>query len=308
MAQVTTDFLNSLFTVYKAIFEDWFLAADDIPDYAQFATVFPSTTLIETFTWLGTVPKMQLWTAERHLQAIAQAQTYSMTNSHYEATVEVDRDTIEDDQYMLMRPRIAQLGQEAKRYYWEALVTVITGNGNAYDGLSFFNTAHVDENSGSQSNRISATGTTLAQITTDFGTTRAAQWRFKDNKGRPQYVKGNVVFAPPELEVQFLTLLNSEFFPAGLAATGAATESNPWYHAADLLIDPYLTNTSAWYLLNTTKPIKPFLMTDRKQPEFIALDDPRDSRVFMNRSFAYGVDNRFQFGFGLPGLGFSVGV
>lgn len=299
MAQVTSDFLAALFTTYRAIFEDWFLAAAEVNDYTKLATVFPSNTLVESFNWLGTPPKMQAWTAERHLQAIAAAQTYSLTNSHYESTVEVDRDTIEDDQYMLIRPRVQQLGEEAARYYWESLITTITANTACYDGQNMFATGHTEESSGTQSNKLTGTGNTQAEITTDFGTARAAQWRFKDNKGRPMSIKGNLVLAPPELEVQFLTLLNSQFYPAGLGATGAATESNPWYHAADLLIDPYLTDTDDWYLLATDKPVKPFIMTDRKAPEFVALDDPKDARVFMNRSFAYGVDNRFAFGYGL---------
>lgn len=308
MAQVTSDFLAALFTTYRTIFEDWFLAASNVNDYTRLTTVFPSNTLTESFNWLGTVPKMQLWTAERTLQAIAQAQTYSLTNSHYESTVEVDRDMIEDDRYMLVRPRIAQLGQEAARYYWEALISTVTSGSSTpcYDGQNFFSTTHSEESSGTQSNLVSGTGTTQTAIQTDFQTARQTMWRYKDNKGRPMQLKGNLVVAPPELEQVFLVLLNSQFYPGGLGATGAATESNPWYHAADLLIDPYLTDTNDWYLLCTTEPIKPFIMTDRKPPEFVALDNPQDARVFMNRSFAYGVDNRFAFGYGLWQMALNI--
>ncbi|MBB4302346.1 phage major head subunit gpT-like protein [Rhodobium orientis] len=56
----------------------------------------------------------------------------------------------------------------------------------------------------------------------------------------------------------------------------------------------------AWYLLDTSRPLKPFIFQKRRAPEFVAKTDPKTSdRVFEQKEFIYGVDYR-----GNVGLGF----
>ena len=55
---------------------------------------------------------------------------------------------------------------------------------------------------------------------------------------------------------------------------------------------------AAWFLLDTTKPVKPLIMQFRRQPEFVALDRPTDSNVFLRKEFLYGVDYRGNAGYG----------
>ena len=59
----------------------------------------------------------------------------------------------------------------------------------------------------------------------------------------------------------------------------------------------------AWYLLSTNRPIKPIIFQQRKKPQFVALDNPEDDRVFHNKEFVYGVDSRGNVGFGLWQMG-----
>ncbi len=56
---------------------------------------------------------------------------------------------------------------------------------------------------------------------------------------------------------------------------------------------------TAWYLLDTTRGVKPFVLQIRKRPEFIAKDNPDDENVFMRKKYLYGVDCRDNAGFGL---------
>ncbi len=54
-----------------------------------------------------------------------------------------------------------------------------------------------------------------------------------------------------------------------------------------------------WYLLDTSRPLKPMIFQERKKPEFIAKTDPSNSdHVFKNNEFLYGVDARSNAGFG----------
>lgn len=54
-----------------------------------------------------------------------------------------------------------------------------------------------------------------------------------------------------------------------------------------------------WYLLDTSRPLKPLIFQERKKPVLVSRDDERDSNVFDRREFLYGVHARHNVGFGL---------
>lgn len=53
-----------------------------------------------------------------------------------------------------------------------------------------------------------------------------------------------------------------------------------------------------WYLMDTTRAIKPLIRQLRKAPQFVAKDRPDDDNVFKNKEFLYGADMRMAAGFG----------
>jgi len=53
-----------------------------------------------------------------------------------------------------------------------------------------------------------------------------------------------------------------------------------------------------WFLLCTKRPIKPLLFQSRKTPEFVSKDRITDDNVFTERQFQYGVDARYNVGYG----------
>ena len=56
---------------------------------------------------------------------------------------------------------------------------------------------------------------------------------------------------------------------------------------------------TAWYLLDTTRAIKPFIFQQRTTPQLTRQDRPDDENYFMRKKFRYGVDYRGAVGFGL---------
>lgn len=60
-----------------------------------------------------------------------------------------------------------------------------------------------------------------------------------------------------------------------------------------------------WFLLNTSRSVKPIIFQQRKKPEFVAMDNPRDHNVFSKKEFLYGTDCRDKTGFGLWQLAFG---
>lgn len=57
--------------------------------------------------------------------------------------------------------------------------------------------------------------------------------------------------------------------------------------------------STAWYLLDLSRAIRPFILQRRKEAEFVAMDQATDEVVFTNRMFRYGVDDRKAVGYGL---------
>ena len=55
---------------------------------------------------------------------------------------------------------------------------------------------------------------------------------------------------------------------------------------------------AAWYLLNLSGVLKPFLSQKRAGPEFDEITDPKNDTVFMKDKYLYGIRYRGNFGYG----------
>ena len=60
-----------------------------------------------------------------------------------------------------------------------------------------------------------------------------------------------------------------------------------------------------WFLLDTSRAIKPLIYQRRREYQLVAKDDPKDDNVFHNKEFIYGVDGRSNAGFGLWQLAYA---
>jgi len=61
----------------------------------------------------------------------------------------------------------------------------------------------------------------------------------------------------------------------------------------------------AWFLLDTTQIIKPFILQTRRDYRFTAMDNPDDPNVFMRDEFLYGADARLNVGVALWQLAYA---
>ncbi len=60
-----------------------------------------------------------------------------------------------------------------------------------------------------------------------------------------------------------------------------------------------------WFLLDTSKAIKPLIFQERRPPQFVRKDDARDDNVFHRKEYIYGVDGRWNAGYGLWQLAYA---
>ena len=59
---------------------------------------------------------------------------------------------------------------------------------------------------------------------------------------------------------------------------------------------------TAWFLMDTTRAIKPIIYQSRRPFELTRMDAPTDEVVFNRREYRYGTDGRCNVGFGFPQL------
>ena len=64
-------------------------------------------------------------------------------------------------------------------------------------------------------------------------------------------------------------------------------------------------NNPIWYLLDTTRAIKPVLFQNRKSPVLTSMTKLDDEGVFMNNEFRFGVDSRNNVGFSFWQLAYA---
>jgi phage major head subunit gpT-like protein len=210
--------LSNMYIALNTVFNAAFEGAATF--YERLAMVVPSNTKVNDYKFMLQFPMLREWLGDRQIRSLA-AGNFQITNKDYEATVEVDRNDIEDDSLGIYNPVVAELGRAAAQHP-DVLVAALLAAGfdtDCYDGEYFFDDDH---------------------------------------------------------------------------PVGDSTQSNDGGGAS-----------TAWYLLDTTRAIKPFIFQRRTQAQLVRQDRPDDEHAFMRKKFRYGVDYRGAVGYGMWQLAYA---
>ena len=298
MGLVTSDFLAGLMTNYRAIFKQSLDEAfAEKPLYQEIATKFQSTSDKESYGWLGSNPQMSEWKDKRQLNA-PKPYDYSLTNKHYEGTIAINRDTYDDDKYGLIPPRIQGLARRAVRHFNQMVLSQLDDGQTllAYDGSAFFKTNRTIGGSGTIDNlKTGNYSDSATEILAGISLGYSTMQKYKDDNGVPMGLVPDCIVCPPDMYIPILSALNPAVSgvtrPEARVILPERVFSTPWI---DL-------DTDNWYLLCTKGiEVKPLIFQLRKDVEFVSMDKPDDSNVFMQNEFYYGVDDRFVTGYGDP--------
>lgn len=277
--------------------------------HKQVSITVPSTKNKESYAWLGQLPKMREWLSERVLNGLLE-HDFEIINKDFESTLEVDRNAIDDDQYGQVKVQAQMLGQEARRYYDEYFVSILEGNGLCYDGQNFFDTDHSEGDSGTQSNAPAAAAgydvASAANAITVLNLVSNAMSQFKGDKGKHLGAKVTHVLVPTSLEWRFREAFDPQFSGPGETSSTKTHKGRVQVIVSEFLTNDATTEHSPVYWLDLSKPIKPFVFQNRKNPEFVALDKPDSYENFMRKKILYGIDARFNMGFGLWQLAYKT--
>lgn len=114
--------LDGIFRGFNTSFNKGFQGAES--QWGDVAMLVPSSTKELTYAWLGQVPRLREWLGDRVIKSIS-AYGYTIINRKFEATIEVGRDDIEDDQFGVYGPMFEDMGRAAKEHPDELIFALL---------------------------------------------------------------------------------------------------------------------------------------------------------------------------------------
>ena len=289
--------LTAVFITLKTTFNKAFEAAPSI--WEKTTMKVPSGSSQNDYTWLSRFPKMIKWLGSKTVKAL-KAFTYTVINDDYEATVEVDRNDIEDDNLGIYAPMAKEAGFSSKQLPDEidAELKNDAFTNLCFDGQYFYDTDHVVAGA-SVSNKGTAalSAATKALVAASYGAGRLAIMNFKDDEGRPLGLIPNLLEVGPALEATAKLICNNKKLEDD--------KPNPYVGTAEVVVNPRLTSSTQWMLHVTNRPLKPYIYQERKAPAFVQQTNPDTEDVFMRKKFKFGAEARAAGGYGLWQLSYG---
>lgn len=282
-------------------------------EYPAYTTTVPTETTIFEDGWIGRMPKMRLWQGPRIVNEPA-PQTYQVTVQPFENTYSFDMFHIEDDKLGVYYPILQDLALQAKRDPEFQIRDLLENAGaqtgsrqNGLDGLSFFNTAHpvdlYNTSAGTYVNDFTGGGVSISGVTvggslsgTAFGNLAEYMMTLKAEDGERLMIVPNMLMVPPNLWAEAEYILKNQFSAPSSWATWGATNTqvgasdNLWKRfGVEPLINKNLSSATKWYLMDTTKAVKPVRWITREAPVFTPRVNPGDPVVFDQHAYLWGV-------------------
>jgi phage major head subunit gpT-like protein len=178
-------------------------------------------------------------------------------------TVWLSQNAIDDDQTGTLERRAQMAGMNFNKHINNRVFDVLNGGdgttyGLAYDGQEFFDNDHVDKGADYQTNQDNEYALTLSMD--NFETVEVAARQFVDDQGEYTNYNYDLLVCHPSLRrVGWQIVENPESYNT------AERERNPYAGVFDMLTSPQLDST-AWFIIASSEPIKPILVVMRKSP------------------------------------------
>jgi len=182
----------------------------------------------------------------------------------WDITVSLSHNAMKDDQTGTLESKVKAAGENFPKHF-DNLAFDALKNGNAttaygacYDGLSFFNDAHID--AGAEYTTGQDNNYALAFSLANFKTARAAGRAFLDDRGEPLDIVHNTIVAHPDYEYDIEQLIRNQ---ENASTTDRAI--NPYAGKMSAIYSAKITS-GQWFLLNTSQTAKPLILVMREQP------------------------------------------
>lgn len=266
------------------------------------SNLFSSNQASETYNFLGQSPAMREWIGGRQAKGFS-GQGVTIVNTHYEATIEVQKKDARRDKTPQIQARIAEFADRAQSH-WASLLSTLLINAPStvcYDGQFYFDTDHSEGDSGTQSNDItvdiSALPTVVHGVVTAPGVEEMQQsilrgiaqiLGFRDDRGEPMNENASafVVIVPASLYLTAAAAVST------LLTAALANNMNPAVVAGmnvSVQMNARLTWTDSFAIFRTDSPIKGFIRQSEQDVELKAKAEGSEFE-FDNDAWQFGID------------------
>ncbi|RSO80421.1 head protein [Acinetobacter ursingii] len=282
--------IGAIFMSMSTVFNKTF--AEVQTTYQKIAMTVPSSSAYVDYRWLANFPQMKRWVGNKQVTKLSDYK-YTIVNEDFQATVEVRRNDIEDDQLGIYKPQAESAAWSAKQLPDELIYELVNKSftEKCYDGKAFIADNHpVGKAAVSNKGKKKLSIESLAKAQASFGAARIAMMQFKDDEGRPLNVKPNILLVPVALGDTARALMTVDRLEDG--------KPNPYKGVCEVVEEPRLTDDNAWFLLDCNKPVKPFVFQERKKPVFVQQTNMDSDDVFNRAVYKFGAEARGAAGFG----------
>ena len=226
---------------------------------------------------LGTVPVFDGTIAYHDFDA-----GYRTDIRNYEMAmgIAVERRLVDDDQYNQINRRASNMASAFNNTIEtdaaNVFINAFTDSGtnrlgdstNGADGVALLSTAHPD--SPANTNSTQSNEGTYALTIDNLDTTRQNMRNFKDDKGNLLGVNPNTLLVPPELERTATQLVNQR---AIYEPGSAQYDVNMFSGRFNLIVWDRLTDSNAWFLMDSVLMKQHLIWQWRIRPEFSQSED-----------------------------------
>lgn len=257
----------------------------------------------ESYAWLGNAPALREFIGGRTPKELRE-NGFVITNKDYETSLRIRSKDVRRDKLGMIQIRVNQLAERVLDHPAKLLSSLLMSGAATlcYDGQYFFDTDHVEGDSGAQSNSISVDITTTTAPTVDEFSTAVmkgvqALYTIKDDTGEP--MNQNAARFQVQVPVAFmgvaLEAVNAMLGVGGKTNTLTALRTT---FTIDVVPNPRLTWTDKFVVIRTDAGAKAFILQEEIARDVVALGEGSEYEK-LNQEHLYGVDWTGNVGFGL---------
>ena len=268
------------------------------------SAMFESNQESETYAWLGMSPAMREFVGGRQAKGFRE-NGITITNKKFEATMEVLLDEIRRDKTGQVMLRVREMAMRTNAH-WAKLLTALIVAGEAgvcYDSQFFFDTDHLEGDSGTQSNDISydvttTTAPTAAEAESAILKSVEKMMSFLDDQGEPMNEEASqfLVMVPVPFMSAFSAAMKN---PVIVDGSGARTNTltNIGGFNFELAVNPRLSWTTKFAMFRTDGQTKPFIRQEEEGVTVSAVAEGSELE-FNDEKHHYGVKAIRNVGYG----------
>ena len=284
--------LRSATTGYRALFERGRSAVSTF--YPSYAMEVASSGYAENYQIAPLGVTIREWKGDRRIHS-TKLYDYTLVNADYEGTFEVPRNAFEDDRLGHFNGQAQQLGIEAARHPDELLAALLSGgfaSTSTLYGVAFFSNSQPTADGADNRDNLATGALSASTFETAFQLLEGmTAWN-----GKPinpiGLGTGVDLIVPPALRSTGEGIVS--------AALGSAGISNTNYEKARLVVNPYLSSASEWFLSVRGAAMAPFIHQVRRAHQLQVMNNPESEDLFYRKRVVFGTDGRYAMGYGHP--------